>query len=712
MPVADRASLAVGLVIGVAVCFPFFHGWLLALDWVRGNSSPLVPGGFYGLKGGLTGGVPFSLIVNLLVHLLGPAGTWLPVLIVFPVGALGIGRLLGEGLTGRPAPGIPGRIAAAALFLVNPFVFDRLYAGQVALLLGYAILPFAVRALGSAMEGTGVLGASLWVAASIALSPHFAWILSLVAIAFLIARPDRARAALRLAWVAVAAGAMSAYAIISPVLAHVRPASVHSQLASYATSGDPRVGLYVNVLGLYGFWRPGPTEPKDVFAGWVLFLGAIVLLSAYGVVVAWQQGGLGGPQGDDATADSARDSRRTVLALGIAALLGYLFALGAAGPTGWLYKGMIEHVPGFAVMREPQKFLMLLALFYAWAVGRAVDQLVGSLAGRAGRIGATALAAGLALVYSPNMLGGLGGQLTASDISSSWGAARAIIGSSRAVFFPWDSYVTASFAGDRQIASPAKAFLPSTVLSSSDPGSGYSLESLTATDRVMADLTEGGYSTRHVGEMLSSIGVRYVVVAKIGDWQRYGWLGRQYRLVRVYDSSTLEVWRNEAPGPAVRLVSGFQLYRNEGDYIADPVTAPGRAPAIGRVGPGAKDGAGGNGGAGAKGGAGAGGLSSASLTGGALAAPLSPVRWRIRPSKPGYVVLPIPYQSGWQMNGRRPRLLAGGNMAVWTNGKGGYLVFTPWTGIEISYVASVATLIAVLAALVWERRRRHDSDST
>ena len=58
------------------------------------------------------------------------------------------------------------RLGAATLFAVNPFVFQRLYAGHIALLLGYALLPLVVRSMVRAVDNRGVarLTPVLWMA--------------------------------------------------------------------------------------------------------------------------------------------------------------------------------------------------------------------------------------------------------------------------------------------------------------------------------------------------------------------------------------------------------------------------------------------------------------------------------------------------------------------------------------------------------------------
>ncbi|MGO9559064.1 MAG: hypothetical protein ACLPQS_08930 [Acidimicrobiales bacterium] len=670
----DRWLLALGTLIAIVVCYPFFGGWLQLLDWVRGPRSPTVPPAIYGLRGGLTGGVPFSLVSNLLIHLIGSAGTWLPVALVFPLGAVAIGRLVGGPIVGR--------IAAMLLYLLNPFVFERLYAGQVAFLLGYALLPFAVAALRRASTGEGALAAGIWAAVLVALSAHYAWIIALPALAFVATAERRVKALLSIATAAVVALCLSAYAVVGPLIAHAQPSGSSSQLSSYATSGDMRYGLFVNVLGMYGFWRPGPSEPKNLLPGWPLFLVALLIVVAYGAWLAWR----------------STQQRRCALALGVSAVAGYFLALGAQGPTGPVYRWSIAHVPGFVVMREPEKFLVVVVIFYAWSLGMAAAHFAAAAADKRNELALAALVVLLPVLYTPSLVDGLDGQVSASQVPSSWNEVAKLLGNAPAIFLPWETYASVPFANNRTITSPARAWLPNSVLTAAEPGSGYSFESPTAMDDVIARLSADGYSTRHAGAVLATLGVRYVILAKIGDWQAYGWLDHQSDLRPVLSRGGLEVWQNTSTVRPVQLLGALVTVSSEIGYLTDPdhgsgtgvVIRAGRSVVIHAVpvrhrGRPAKAG-------------------TASSGGGSLATQQSPVTWVIHRSAPGFVELPIAYQQGWLFNGKPVIRMAAGNLAVRSSGAGGTLSFEPWGGIELSYTASVVALVAVLGA-VWLRRR-------
>ncbi len=118
----------------------------------------------------------------------------------------------------------------------------------------------------------------------------------------------------------------------------------------------------MNVAGLYGFFRPGPIEPKNLLSGWAVLLAALLVVVAVGYTVVLR--------------DPAR--RRDGLAILAAGVAGYFLALGDQGPTGELFRLAYEHVPGFVMMREPDKFAALTALAYTYGFGRGIAWLTRS----------------------------------------------------------------------------------------------------------------------------------------------------------------------------------------------------------------------------------------------------------------------------------------------------------------------------------------------
>ena len=138
------APLILGLFIALAVCLPFFRGgYLLLLDLVIGPHTQIIGQSFYGLQGGINSSFLFGLAAGILAHLFGSFATWIPIFIFFPLACMSIARAVKENLVAK--------LAAGLFFSTNPFVVERVYAGQLGLLYGYLLL-----------DGCRLLGLAGW----------------------------------------------------------------------------------------------------------------------------------------------------------------------------------------------------------------------------------------------------------------------------------------------------------------------------------------------------------------------------------------------------------------------------------------------------------------------------------------------------------------------------------------------------------------------
>jgi len=513
-------------VLTVLVMLPLLHGDVLLLDWhVTGHGSVL-PRTARGLDGGVAAGAPSAAALMLLARLLAGSTGWLPIAACLIVAGLGASRL-----TRATAPNFSVRLLAGLSYAFNPFVFDRIAVGQVGVLLGYALLPFAAASMLRASEAGGVerLGAAGWWAAMVAFSVHFLWIGGVVVLAVVVVRRARPRALL---WSAASVGTvavLSAYLFFAQLGAG-RPVTVGaSDVAAYATRSDARLGLFGNVLGLYGFWRQGPRLPKDVVPIWPALLVAILVVAAVGAFSA------------------LRDAERRPLAgvLLLSGTAGYFLALGTQGPTGPLFRFLFDHVPLFQVMREPQKFLCLTALAYAVLFGWGAQQLLTwARQDRAMRLAVGVLVVALPLAYSPTFVNGLSGQVRGVNVPAGFAAADRLMGDGpgQVLVLPWHQYLGFPWSHG-VIANPAPVLfhrdvivgdnveLPGVYSTSTSSRSGY-LQSRYAQGAAQSDF----------GSAVAAVGVRYVVVAKTLDWQSFDWLHDQHDLRVALDTPDLTLF--------------------------------------------------------------------------------------------------------------------------------------------------------------------------
>jgi hypothetical protein len=631
------------------------------------------------------------------------------------------------------------RIAAGTLYAVNPFVFNRLYAGHLALLIGYALLPFAVKSVMRSLSSPSLrwFVPALWWAALTSLSPHFAWIYGLVILGVVIVALSTKQQPLRrvAAWFATSVCAfilMSAY-IILPNGSTTLPTQVGSvSLNIYRTNGDPHLGLFANVAALYGFWRtgPGPELPKDVIIGWPFIMFAILVIVGLGAWHALRRSPMKDESTDSETDVERRqvtgrllapsttsvpddglahgpfaiDQKRLAILLVFIGVAGYFLTLGNQGPTGGLFLWAYDHVPFFSIMREPQKFLMLLALAYAILFGWGVERLsqVDISPTRFGAV-ATALCIGvvLPLGYCATIFDGLAGQVTSSPLPLAYQNADSLMGTGagNVLILPWHIYMEYPFTSGRVIANVGPTAFRRNVISGDNvEADNIETQSTSPRSAYLEELFQIGTKTRNFGSLVAPLGVRYVVLAKAVDWPSYSWLNHQKDLKLVLDNQSLEVWRNVAYDGVGQRVAKVSSVRGIGGLLTlaklnelgdgamviskRPIGTPSSGPPQKSSVP-----------------------TNASTTR-ATVRQLSPVAYRISSGTPGWVTVDAAYQRGWSLDGHAAKATAEGTVLVRVGAQGGVLEYTPWRLVRLGYIISAGTFVALALVLIVEPRRR------
>lgn len=314
---------------------------------------------------------------------------------------------------GRPAAGPLAACAAALAAVWNPFVAERLVIGQWTVLLGYAVLPWAVRAAlraragvgsTSALCGWGLLAAAGGANSLVLVGPP-------VAVLLLVPRPVWRSA---LGWLAVVVGGAAAWAL--PALASPT-ASDPLGFSVFAARADGPLGLALSLAGGGGFWNPASYPTERGVAG--LALAAALVVTAGVVTVA----------------------RTTLSRTTVGLALGGL-ALAWASGTPWLTDGWqrLADLPGGALLRDSQKLVALWVVLGAVGVGVLVDALVR----RGGALWAPAVALSVvAPLLLPNLAWGARGRVAAVEVPRDLRAAAAALSDAPAGevgLLPWRQY--------------------------------------------------------------------------------------------------------------------------------------------------------------------------------------------------------------------------------------------------------------------------------
>jgi len=478
-----------GLGLGVLALGPGLRrGFLLSYDMVIVPRQPFTAA-LVGLAGGPPRAVPSDAVVAVASRVL-PADLVQKLLLlsVFVLACSGAAALLDR------EPWF-ARLASGVFYSWNPFVAERLIIGQWALLLGYAGLPWAVRAVttGSTASWRGAGRLALALVPAI-LGGFAAMTVTALAVlpAAILARPpgagrspgQRARAG------AAALGVLAAGSLpwLIPSLArpvYADPAGV----AAFAARADTPFGSLGSLVMLGGMWN-AQAVPAG-YGGWWSVLWLALVLAALAGYLAFAV------------------RRRRWPGLGIAAGAGLVIAgMGITAPGRDLLRALGTSWPGFAVLRDGQQFTAPLALvgalgaglLVAWAArprvtraasrsgaagrsGRAGAQVgrsggTGAPAGWSGRSGApagcagddvpapadrTGLAITVALLLAPVLLlpglaWGAAGRLRPAWYPSSWLTAARVIDASPAggkvLLLPWTAYRRPAWNGGRALLDP------------------------------------------------------------------------------------------------------------------------------------------------------------------------------------------------------------------------------------------------------------------
>lgn len=442
---------------------------------------------------------------------------------------------------------------AGLLYMLGPFAYLRGVSGQSGVLWAYALAPWffaAWLAYARTRNRKSLVACVLLVAATAVFQAHGVALLVLLvgvhALVGLARRPSGWREALgaplALAFWSVLVNA----AWLLPVALADRTtlgAIGDGDLAAFATTtaGLPSVGLAA--LTLQGFWRDAYPSPYGTSI--LLLIPAFVLVLALrGLARRWR---------DDAAP-----------ALALAGLLGLVLAIGTSAPaTAWLFDLAWEHVPGMRGFRDAHKLLALLALAYADLAASGADAILETLRARRADRAAPALALAALLVLpvagATPLLGGYDGTLRLAHYPEGWAEVEEATASCEGsmLVLPWHLYMDLGFLpqADKRVTNPAKLYFTCPTLTSDRLGLAGGADQASTPSIRYADhwMRHAAFATGNprgidtLGNLLSPVGVRYVLLLKESDWATVApELERQRDLRLVLDNADARLYENLA----------------------------------------------------------------------------------------------------------------------------------------------------------------------
>ena len=343
-------GLVAGLCLGLLALGPGLRrGFLLSYDMVF---VPRMP--FSTALPGLDPprAVPSDLVIAVASRIVpGDIVQKLVLLAIFVLACAGAAALLDR----EP---LLARLAGGVFYAWNPYVGERLIIGQWALLLGYAGLPWVLRAMISPNEPGWRWTARLCLSLVPAVIGGFA---AMAITALVLVPAALLTRSVRRAAIALAALVIGSLPWLIPALQHPVYADPGG-VAAFAARADTPFGSVGSLLMLGGSWN-AQTVPKGYGGAWSALWLAVVFVALAGYL------------------PSAVRERRWP-GLGVAAIAGLLIAcIGVTAPGRDLLRSVIGAWPGAAVLRDAQQFVAPLALAEAAGFGvvvaRAMNPAVG-----------------------------------------------------------------------------------------------------------------------------------------------------------------------------------------------------------------------------------------------------------------------------------------------------------------------------------------------
>jgi hypothetical protein len=420
-------GLVTGLCLGLLALGPGLRrGFLLSYDMVFVPREP-----FSVALPGLAPprAVPSDLVIAAASRIV-PADVTqkLVLLAIFVLGCAGTAALLDR------SP-LLARLAGGVYYAWNPFVGERLILGQWALLLGYAGLPWALRAVVRPAEAPWRWAGRL----CLSLVPAVIGGFEAMAITALVVVPAAVLAGgVRRAAVALGVLAAGSLPWLIPSWQHTvyaDPAGV----AAFAARADTPFGSIGSLLMLGGAWN-AQTVPAAYGGAW----SALWLVAALAGLAGYLAG--------------SRQHRWP--GLGIAAAAGLLIAcIGVTAAGRELLRAAMGAWPGAGVLRDGQQFVAPLALAEAagfgvvvtWALHPGPFGITGRNAERPASVDRAGVMLGVIALLAPVLLlpglaWGAAGRLQPAWYPAGWLAAARMIDASPArgdvLVLPWQTYRT------------------------------------------------------------------------------------------------------------------------------------------------------------------------------------------------------------------------------------------------------------------------------
>ncbi len=431
---------------------------------------------------------------------------------------------------------IPAKSAAAyyagILYMINPFVYVRMMVGQWGILVSYALLPHAIKAFIETLEQgnwkallkLAVLSVLVGV---VQIHGFFLLLLSLF-IVFLVkasACGNRREIFKRTIAGFGAIMLLNTYWLLPAFTSSgtILEGITEADILFFTPKASSNLGTAIDIATMHGFWRGGIDYP-DYTSLWRLAFAIIIFLAAFGFTT------------------NITDKKRkwTILSFGILGITGYLLALGASSRlTQPVFTWLWENVPYFNGFRDTHRFVMLLALSYAYLGGLGILELVKYGHHQKQFLLKWTMVALVGLsILSPLLssfsIFGLNGKVKATNYPPEWYEVKHYLdkqeGDYNVLFLPWHGWFDIKWINneDKRLGNPARHFFGKSIICGDniEIGDTYSQNS-NPVSKYVEFLLRNQEQIENKGELLAPLNIKYIILAHEADYENYRFLFHQ-----------------------------------------------------------------------------------------------------------------------------------------------------------------------------------------
>lgn len=447
---------------------------------------------------------------------------------------------------------------AGILYTINPFVYYRFLAGQWFILLGYSIVPFAIKSFLQFLDEQKLkhlLKSVFFTTLVGAFSSHILALLFIVYFVLLIIKLYSVRSETNTTIKLVKSLGLFAILFISLNLYWLLPlftaksTLVHQislvDVYAFSTKTSSFNNIFT-IATMHGFWRGGYLYTKDIISYWYFFFGFILFIAVHGFINNYRNKNLNLP----------------VTALGVVAIIAVILGSGIHGPFSSLFEYIFNNIFFFRGFRDSHKFAALLALSYSYLGALGVWEFVKIARCKEHSARLTRFIAFfvifLALItpfmYSITMFNGFWGQLNPTDYPDDWYEMNDFFNNDsqdfNVLFLPWHQYMDFGWVQNTQkrIVNPASSFFDKPIIQgeNTEIGSIYS-QSTNPAQNYIETLLNAKNTTTNFGKQMVILNVKYIILTKESDYENYFFLFNQSDVKLIKETKNFYVFENSNP---------------------------------------------------------------------------------------------------------------------------------------------------------------------